>query len=1027
MNILDMRTIVFSTFLTTFVCLLLMLMLWFQNRKRFDGAGFWIADYSCLMIALMLIAQRGRIPDWASMALSNTMVIAGSLIGYIALERFVGIKRRHLFSYIYLGIFAAIHLYFTSFQPVLSIRILNLSIAQVVFYFLCMHLAIFQVSAMMRRMTLGVGLVFGGFCLVSGLRIIAIFTEDNAATDYFQSGAFETTVLLAYEMLLILLAYSLILMFNQRLLLDVVTQEEKFSKAFRSSPYAIILTRLKDGRIIDINRGFEVITGFMESEVLGRTTIELGLWDNEEDRLDAVRSLSPHGSMEGKEYRFRIKSGERITGLFAAEIIQFNNETHILSSINNITERKLAEEHLKRQKAVIEAINYVLIETLASDHETDIGRIGLSVAQALTNSPQGWIGLEHSSGSQTTLASSGLCWDFIENPESTTRNTEIRRIIDHVMRDGTPAITNAPLAMCAPNDATEESQSIQNFLAIPLKDAGRTIGILSLANKPQDYAPYDQEAIESLSIALVEVLKRKRADAERKLLFAALDQAGEMIVVTDPEGKIQYVNPAFERGTGYTRDEATGQKPRILKSGQHDEAFYRDMWDTISHGKTWQGRMINRRKDGSVFTEEATISPVRDTSGSIVNYLSIRRDITEELNSQMEKTKLENQLQQAQRVEAIGRLAGGVAHDFNNMLSIILGYSESILADLRINDPLHEGISEIVEAGRRSAALTRQLLAFSRRQTLQPRMLDLNQLIRDLDKMLHRLIGEDIEVIMLLSKNLAPVKADPGQIEQVIMNLAVNARDAMPEGGKLIIETENIELDALYCDQHMGLIPGSYVMMAVSDTGCGMDREIMSQIFEPFFTTKEMWKGTGLGLSTAYGIVKQSSGDISVYSEPGQGTTLKVYLPQIHVDLTEPEVPVTRDSKDDLSVRILVVEDETSLRELFQKMMSSLGYRVQVAANGMEALFLIEDKGMQFDLIITDVIMPGMNGAALVEEIHKTHPEIKVLFMSGYTDNAIAHYGVLDSEAHFIPKPFTIRSLVVKIREVLQDSMNESV
>ena len=525
--------------------------------------------------------------------------------------------------------------------------------------------------------------------------------------------------------------------------------------------------------------------------------------------------------------------------------------------------------------------------------------------------------------------------------------------------------------------------------------------------------------IGAIEIAL-DITDRKTAELERERLMAAIEQAGEIVVITDPEGTIQYVNPAFEKITGYTRQESIGKTPRMLKSGKQDEAFYRNLWNSIADGRIWKGRMVNKRKDGTFYTEESTVSPVRNVSGKIVNYVAVKRDISETLRADKERSELQDQLQQSQKVEAIGNLAGGIAHDFNNMLSVIIGYGENIIEKLHPGDPLREDAQEILEAGRRSASLTRQLLAFSRKQTLQPEVLDLNEILHDLEKMLARVIGEDIELEMKLSKDLYRVMADPGQIEQVIMNLAVNSRDGMPDGGSLIIETVNTELDEAYASNHVSVTPGKFVMLALTDNGCGMDKETLSKIFDPFFTTKEKGKGTGLGLSTVYGIVKQSGGNIWTYSEPGKGTTFKIYLPRTEAEPEMKVKAVVEEQEKGGGEHILVVEDDASLRRLCSRILSNLGYRITLAANGGEALLEVEEKGFKPDLVVTDVVMPGMSGKVLVDRLRKTMPELKVLYMSGYTDNAIVHHGVLDPGTPFIQKPFNTRDFGAKVQDVLR-------
>lgn len=386
-----------------------------------------------------------------------------------------------------------------------------------------------------------------------------------------------------------------------------------------------------------------------------------------------------------------------------------------------------------------------------------------------------------------------------------------------------------------------------------------------------------------------------------------------------------------------------------------------------------------------------------------------------------DRRSLEAQFLQAQKMETVGRLAGGVAHDFNNMLTSIAGYADLAMMQLLHSDPLRPDLEEIVRSCERAAGLTRQLLAFSRRQIMEVKVVDLNDILLDMDKMLRRLLGEDIELVTLPGEDLGPVEVDPGQIGQVIANLAINARDAMPGGGKLTIETTNITLDKEYARTHMGVSPGDYVMLAVSDTGVGMNREVKSHLFEPFFTTKERGKGTGLGLATCYGIVKQSRGYIWVYSEPEKGTTVKIYLPR--VEGTAEALPKRIEPKHlpRGSETVLLVEDERSVREVCARMLREQGYTVLEAATGEHALRQVHEytpKGI--DLLVTDIVMPHMGGKELADRIRTEYPEIRVLFMSGYTDNAIVHHGVVDRDVAFLQKPFSRAGLARKVRELLE-------
>jgi PAS domain S-box-containing protein len=519
-------------------------------------------------------------------------------------------------------------------------------------------------------------------------------------------------------------------------------------------------------------------------------------------------------------------------------------------------------------------------------------------------------------------------------------------------------------------------------------------------------------SITGIMSIITDITERRKSEETLLRLATAVEQSAEIILITDPSGAIQYVNPAFERITGYRRDEILGQNPRVLKSGNHDDAFYRNMWDTLLRGEVWTGAFINRRSDGTLYEEDAVISPVRGPSGEVINYVAVKRDVTNE-------RQVEEQLRQAQKMEAVGRLAGGIAHDFNNLLTAISGYSDLLLMDLREGDPARREVQEIRKAGDRAASLTQQLLAFSRRQVLRPRVLDLNQVVMNMEKMLRRLIGEDIELVTFLAEDLESVKADPGQIEQVIANLAVNSRDAMPKGGKLLLKTGNLVLGEPYASQHDPVQPGSYVLLEVTDTGCGMDEATMSRLFEPFFTTKEVGKGTGLGLATVYGIVKQSGGYIWAYSEVGLGTTFKVYLPSVEMpaESAEKEVATIYPSKGEETV--LVVEDEKMVRELVREILSQKGYNVLEAHRGTEALEVSERHEGAIHLLLTDVVMPGMDGPELARRLTAQRPDTRVLFMSGYTDHIILHDGVLEPESEFLQKPFTARALGAKVRSVL--------
>jgi PAS domain S-box-containing protein len=688
--------------------------------------------------------------------------------------------------------------------------------------------------------------------------------------------------------------------------------------------------------------------------------------------------------------------------------------------------------------------------------------------------------------------------------------------------------------------------------------------------------------------AMLKELERQGAHIRR--LSMAVEQSPAAAMITDIEGGIEYINAKFTEVTGYSLAEVLGENPRLLKSGKQSPDFYRELWQKIKGGEEWHGEFHNKKKNGELYWESASISPIRSAGGEITHFVAVKEDITErkqeegrrlarqrmldevwkmqgpddterlldglksgletlgvpfyacEINlidasaggspgthsfsllpsgewrkieseaeeglilqiwrsgeplyrSDLRREDLhrekeeiedvygsiravldvpfshgtlavnsleadafpdryiaslqvlaevlsegfrrlddlqnleekENQLRQSQKMEAVGQLAGGVAHDFNNLITIITGYCQLLSKRFDPEDAAYQNIQEIYKSGERAATLVRQLLAFSRRQVLKPEVLDLNAVVADIDKMLRRLIGEDIDLITSGYEELGKVKADPGQLEQVIVNLAVNARDAMPEGGKLTIETANVELDREYADQHAEMPPGAYVLLAVSDNGMGMDGETRVRIFEPFFTTKEKGKGTGLGLSTVYGIVKQSNGFIWVYSEPGKGTTFKVYLPRIEGDGAVTQTEIAPEEKLEGTETILVVEDDDTVRELVQRIFHEYGYSVIEACDGEEGLQICAQQAEEIDLLLTDVVMPGMNGPELAEYVTSMKDGIKVLYMSGYADRAISHNGLVKEDIQFLQKPFTPEELLHKTRESLDDRSRESV
>jgi two-component system, cell cycle sensor histidine kinase and response regulator CckA len=538
--------------------------------------------------------------------------------------------------------------------------------------------------------------------------------------------------------------------------------------------------------------------------------------------------------------------------------------------------------------------------------------------------------------------------------------------------------------------------------------------------------------------------RRARREAETALVesetrFRRLADAGIIgIVIADSSRKIVDVNQTFCNTVGYSRAELVSGARTLTdmtpSEFTHRTDRARQQLESDGVAPAWEMEAI--RKDGvrvpilagaAILDFSRTIAFTVDLTQRKLAEQETARLAGEAMKEQAGRrraeealSRSEEQLRQAQKMEAVGRLAGGVAHDFNNVLSVILSYGELILSDLRPADPLRRDIEEIRKAAARAAGLTRQLLLFSRQQVVEARVLDLNEILTSMDRMLQRILGEDVELVTLTARAIGRVSADPSHIEQVILNLVVNARDAMPTGGKLTIETANVDLDDAYALRHLPARAGPHVMLAVSDTGCGIDKATQARIFEPFFTTKEKGKGTGLGLSTVFGIVHQSGGNIWVYSEPNRGTTFKIYLPRVAAELDSVRIQVAPATLRGTE-RILVVEDEDQVREIVINVLRRQGYQVMSAQNGGEALLHCEKYSGWIDLLLTDVVMPQMSGPELARRLAVTRPEMKVLCMSGYTDDSIVRHGVLETGVAYIQKPLTPASLATKVREVLDE------
>ncbi len=756
--------------------------------------------------------------------------------------------------------------------------------------------------------------------------------------------------------------------------------EKKYRTLVTQSPDAIFVVDLQ-GTFLAVNKAMCERLKYSEGEFLS-----MKIWDivpekyvdlHKKRLADILRGEAPN---EAAEYVVRGKDEKmHYVEVLSAPYFRENEVIGFQGIARDITERKRAEEALRkseeRYRSILEEIEEGYFETNLAGNLTFINDAGCA---HLGYSREELIGMNNRMYTDKENAEK-----VFEAFNKLYRTGQPCRIFDYeiIKKDGTKVI-------------------IEMSASLMRDSEGKLIGFRGISQ---------------------DITERKRAEEQfrksEEKYRQLFDEAPVGYHEYDTEGRVTQVNQTELDLLGYPAEEMIDRYVwEFIVEKESREQVKTKLDGTLPTGQTLE--RTYRRKDGTLLPVSIQDRLLRDPQGRVIGIRSTIQDITERKRAEKEMLSLQEQLRQSQKMEAIGQLAGGIAHDFNNLLTVIKGNSELSLLDIEERDPLRENIEEIKEAADKAAGLTRQLLAFSRKQILEMKVLDLNQVMQRLDKMLRRVLGEDIELKTSLSDFIGKVKVDPGQIEQVMINLAVNARDAMPDGGKLTIETANVELDEEYAHKHIAVKPGRYVMLSMSDNGVGMTPEVRERIFEPFFSTKEKERGTGLGLSTVYGIVKQSGGSIWVYSEPGQGTTFKIYLPQVDEPWEEMKDEVIGEVLQG-NETILIVEDEEVVLKLAVRVLKKRGYKVLEAPDGGKAFMLCEAFKEPIHLILTDVVMPGMSGSKLVERLKKIHPEMKVLYMSGYTDNAILHHGVLEPGVNFIQKPFNVDGLSRKVREVL--------
>ena len=978
--LIDIRTMLLSSLLNITMCTLVIGVLYAQNRQRFGGLGTILVGAWMHVLGTLLIGLRGSIPDLLSIWASNTMLALGVALIHSGFRQMMGKKADNYPDYVLLGVFSLAYAYYTFSDNNLAVRTLLLGVYQLI---VSSELALFLLAGIpkhLMRAARVAGITYVGYASVNAVRIVAYFASYRPSNDFLQAGTWEAYVVLSYQMLFILMTYGLILLVNMRLKEEIGSHEDKYNKAFITSPYSIVLTNVEKGigKIIEANEAFYKMTGYAPAEVIGKSTEELNLWYTNEERQKVVAELDHKGTIDNMEIWFRKKSGEKALGLMSSRVFQSQGRTIALSSINDITHRRKEEEELNEARGRFKVF-----------FEDSIVPMSITYMDGRMRTNKAFIDALGYSEEEFRL----LKWQEITHEEDIALSeTKIKPILE---------------------GKVDSTRFVKRYIR---KDGGIIwVDISTIIKRSDDGKPAYYQT------AFVDITEMKRAEDARvesearyQALFEHMASASCLDQVVYSDGKaIDYVildiNPAFEKVVGVKRADVVG-KLASEAYGTKDIPFFDEFVSVAETGEPIRFEALNPVLDK--FLDYTVSSPAKGYFSTMFT------DVTEKRKAEAKRLELEEQIRRQQRFEIVGQLAAGISHDFNNLLTGIEGFTKFAYDAAPYDSTIKEDLKEVLTLTQRAASITGQLLAFSRKQTLQTDVVELNLLISETVRVMQQLIGENIELSFKPQENLGSIRADYSRIQQVLMNLVINARDAMPEGGMLTIETSEEEVGDDYIDSHIGLQKGQYVMMSVSDNGCGMDSDVRAHLFEPFFTTKGVGKGTGLGLSTAYGIVKQHNGDIRAYSEPGLGSTFRVYLPSVkekYVDKPAAKVSDMRAGNE----TILILEDEEAVREITARNLRKMGYRVLTAALPSIARSIITEEESEVKLLLTDVVMPEMSGKQFYEQARVDHPHLKVLYMSGYTSDLMSQKGVLEENSNFIQKPFTAFALGEKIREVL--------
>ncbi len=784
--------------------------------------------------------------------------------------------------------------------------------------------------------------------------------------------------------------------------------EERFRSLFENATEGIFQSTT-DGRYLSVNPALARMCGFASASEMISSVEDLGkeIYADPNVRTVFKHLIEKYGSVKDFEYEVRRRDGAKIWISENAHVVR-NPDGEILSyegTIEDITARKRAELERQVTFEIIHAVN-------VTDNLDDLLRLIHIALKKVLYAENCFIALYEPATGMFHFPFFVDQFDQAPPPQRVGKSCTA-----HVYRTGQ--------AMLIPQrtfDLLAEEGKVElvgtpspSWLGVPLRTPAATIGVLVVQHYEDEnaYTERDQEFLGSVGGQIALAIERKRSEEKVRESEARLRVLVEQLpaVLWTVDRGLRFTSAL---GAGFARLKIKPDELVGMSLLDYFETADQTFLPIAAHRRAVAGEPMTFHVEWKSGSYACHVEPLRDSDGQVSGAICMSLDITD-------RKQLEEQLRQAQKMEAVGRLAGGIAHDFNNLLMVIQGYSDLLVERLPDGDPLRRNAEQIQMASQRASSLTRQLLAFSRKQMLAPKILNVQSVVAEMEKILRRLIGEDVQLETSSAPDLGLIKADRSQIEQVILNLAVNARDAMPQGGRLTIETANVELDASYSHPPAVLSPGRYVMLAVTDNGCGMDAETQAHVFEPFFTTKEKGKGTGLGLATVYGVVKQSGGYVWVYSEPGRGTSFKIYLPRIE----ETAVPAGRDGKGEMQIpergseTILLVEDEKGVRELAREYLASSGYTVIEAEDGHTALELAAMHVGPIHLLLTDVVMPGISGRELAERVSQIRPGIKIIYMSGYTDQAVVHHGILRNDAVLLQKPFTLMTLAGKLREML--------